>query len=96
MHRDLYSSAGRRGAGWLPQGQDASAVFSLRNLDELAHFIYGIFTFAPLYFLQFGCYGFGFVPGENAMDVVYIALIVGFFALSMGLIYFFEALRGPK
>ena len=40
--------------------------------------------------------GFRFVPGENAMDILYIALMVGFVALSIGLTYFFETLRRPK
>jgi hypothetical protein len=30
------------------------------------------------------------------MDVLYIALMIGFFALSVGLTYFFDTLRRPK
>jgi hypothetical protein len=36
------------------------------------------------------------VPGEDAMDILYIALMIGFVALSIGLTYFFETLRRPK
>ena len=39
---------------------------------------------------------FKFGPGEIAMDALYIALMIGFFAVSIGLTYFFEALRRPK
>ena len=37
-----------------------------------------------------------FVPGEDAMDILFIALMVGFVAVSMGLTYFLENLRRPK
>lgn len=30
------------------------------------------------------------------MDILYVALMVGFFAVSVGLVYFFEILRRPK
>ena len=30
------------------------------------------------------------------MDILYIALMVGFVALSIGLTYYFETLRRPK
>ncbi len=30
------------------------------------------------------------------MDVLYVALMIGFVALSVGLVYFFETLRRPK
>ncbi len=30
------------------------------------------------------------------MDVVYVALMVGFVAVSVGLVYFFERLRRPQ
>jgi hypothetical protein len=30
------------------------------------------------------------------MDILYLALLIGFFALSVGLVYFFETLRRPK
>ena len=30
------------------------------------------------------------------MDMLYLALLTGFFALSVGLVYFFETLRRPK
>ena len=30
------------------------------------------------------------------MDILYIGLIVGFVAVSMGLAYYFERLRGPQ
>jgi hypothetical protein len=30
------------------------------------------------------------------MDILYLALMIGFVALSVGLVYFFETLRRPK
>jgi vacuolar-type H+-ATPase subunit I/STV1 len=30
------------------------------------------------------------------MDILYLALLIGFVALSVGLVYFFENLRRPK
>ena len=36
------------------------------------------------------------VSGEDAMDILYIGLIVGFVAVSIGLVYYFERLRRPQ
>jgi hypothetical protein len=36
------------------------------------------------------------VSGENAMDILYIGLIVGFGAVSIGLAYYCERLRRPQ
>jgi hypothetical protein len=38
----------------------------------------------------------GLLPRENAMDILYIGLIVGFVAASIGLAYYCERLRGPQ
>jgi len=71
-------------------------VQSLRHFYVFAPILYGVFIQPRLYFRQLIFSSFKFVPGDNEMDVLYIALMIGFVALSIGLTYFFETLRRPK
>jgi hypothetical protein len=69
--------------------------------------LYTIFTRSPLVYTAFlrpGAYISGnetladceFASGENVMDILYIALIIGFIAVTVALTYFCETLRRPK
>ncbi len=53
--------------------------------------LYGVFICRSLYF---GCTNY--VPGDDAMDLLYIALMIGFVAVSVGLTYYLERLRRPQ
>ena len=77
------------------------------NGSPLLRSLYAIFTPARIFYTAFLCVtayipislivtADRFVSGENTMDILYIALIIGFVALSIALIHFFETLRRPQ
>jgi hypothetical protein len=61
--------------------------------------LYGIFTGGCVTytgFLRARRYILHLRVQENAMDFIYVGLIVGFVALSIGLVYYCERLRRPQ
>jgi hypothetical protein len=79
------------GLGNTPERKSLYAIFISSGV------FYTAFLYDPAYISasQIST-SFRFVSGENAMDILYIALMIGFIALSIGLTYFFETLRRPK
>ena len=73
-----------------------AVVKFLHDLYAGTNILYGVFIWLRLYFKQVNCCRLWFVSGENIMDMLYIALIVGFVALSVALARYFETLRRPQ